>query len=237
MAETLSQEIFSEEDKKTLKEMFDQSLKDVVEIDVYLDEKNNKETSDFAKKLGEELMKLTDKIKFYYHDSYDPKVEEEMKNKRLLLDKYGNRRGPIYVFRKFPGVIYYGTPSGEEFPIFIEDIIHISNNHFDIDGATAKKIASINDPIDIYVFVTPTCPYCPYMTHHSHQLAMVKNNIRGIMIEAYEFPEFSDHYKVYGVPHNVILDKDGNTLNEWEGMLPELEMVADKIKEGLEKKK
>ncbi len=227
------EEIFSEEDKKALKEMFDKSLKEVVEIDVYLDEKNNKETSEFAKKIGEEIMKLTDKIKFYYYDSFDQKIEEEMKNKNLLLDKYGNRRGPIFVFRKYPGVIYYGLPSGEEFPIFLEDIIHISNNSFDIDGSTVKKLSSINNPLDIYVFVTPSCPYCPYMTHHAHQIAMVKSNIRGIMIESYEFPEFSDHYKVYGVPHNVIVDKDGNTLTEWEGMLPEIGMVADKIKEAV----
>jgi len=231
----MAEEILSEEDKQTLKEMFDKSLKNPVEITVYLDEKNNKETSDFAKKIGELLMQINNKIKFEFLDAYDPKVEEEMKNKNLLIDKYGNRRGPIFVFKKYPGIIYYGLPSGEEFPIFLEDIIHVSNDHFDIDGATAKKLASINEPIDIYVFVTPTCPYCPYMTHHSHQFAMVKNNIRGIMIESYEFPEFAEKFKVYGVPHIAIINKDGNVLTEWEGAIGEMEIFANKIKESLEK--
>ncbi|MCG2883131.1 MAG: thioredoxin family protein [Candidatus Nanopusillus sp.] len=231
----MAEEILSEEDKQTLKEMFDKSLKNPVEITVYLDEKNNKETSDFARKIGELLMQINDKIKFEFLDAYDPKVEEEMKSKNLLIDKYGNRRGPIFVFKKYPGIIYYGLPSGEEFPIFLEDIIHVSNDHFDIDGATAKKLASINEPLDIYVFVTPTCPYCPYMTHHSHQFAMVKSNIRGIMIESYEFPEFAEKFKVYGVPHIAIIDKDGNTLTEWEGAIAEMEIFANKIKESLEK--
>ena len=231
----MAEEILSEQDKQTLKEMFDKSLKNPVEITVYLDEKNNKETSDFAKKIGELLMQINDKIKFEFLDAYDPKVEEEMKNKNLLIDKYGNRRGPIFVFKKYPGIIYYGLPSGEEFPIFLEDIIHVSNEHFDIDGATAKKLASISEPIDIYVFVTPTCPYCPYMTHHSHQFAMIKNNIRGIMIESYEFPEFAEKFKVYGVPHIAIINKDGNVITEWEGAIAEMEIFANKIKESLEK--
>jgi glutaredoxin-like protein len=231
----MAEEILSEEDKKTLKEMFDKSLKNPVEIVVYLDEKNNKETSDFARKIGELLMQINNKIKFEFLDAYDPKVEEEMKNKNLLIDKYGNRRGPIFVFKKYPGIIYYGLPSGEEFPIFLEDIIHVSNDHFDIDGATAKKLASINEPIDIYVFVTPTCPYCPYMTHHAHQFAMVKSNIRGIMIESYEFPEFAEKFKVYGVPHIAIINKDGKVLTEWEGAIGEMEIFANKIKESLEK--
>jgi glutaredoxin-like protein len=231
----MAEEILSEEDKKTLKEMFDKSLKNPVEIVVYLDEKNNKETSDFARKIGELLMQINNKIKFEFLDAYDPKVEEEMKSKNLLIDKYGNRRGPIFVFKKYPGIIYYGLPSGEEFPIFLEDIIHVSNDHFDIDGATAKKLASINEPIDIYVFVTPTCPYCRYMTHHAHQFAMVKSNIRGIMIESYEFPEFAEKFKVYGVPHIAIINKDGKVLTEWEGAIGEMEIFANKIKESLEK--
>jgi len=231
----MAEEILSEQDKQTLKEMLDKGLKNPVEITVYLDEKNNKETSDFAKKIGELLMQINNMIKFEFLDAYDPKVEEEMKGKNLLIDKYGNKRGPIFIFKKYPGMIYYGLPSGEEFPIFLKDIIHVSNEHFDVDGATAKKLALINDPIDIYVFVTPTCPYCPYMTHHSHQFAMIKNNIRGIMIESYEFPEFAEKFKVYGVPHVTIIDKDGNVITEWEGAIAEMEIFANKIKESLEK--
>jgi thioredoxin-related protein len=73
------------------------------------------------------------------------------------------------------------------------------------------------------------------MTHHSHQFAMVKNNIRGIMIESYEFPEFAEKFKVYGVPHIAIINKDGNVLTEWEGAIAEMEIFANKIKESLEK--
>jgi len=44
-------------------------------------------------------MQINDKIKFEFLDAYDPKVEEEMKSKNLLIDKYGNKRGPIFVFK------------------------------------------------------------------------------------------------------------------------------------------
>ncbi|WP_231434396.1 GldG family protein [Candidatus Nanopusillus massiliensis] len=68
----MAEEILSQEDKQTLKEMFDKSLKNQVEITVYLDEKNNKETSDFARKIGELLMQINNKIKFEFLDAYDP---------------------------------------------------------------------------------------------------------------------------------------------------------------------
>ncbi|WP_231434397.1 hypothetical protein [Candidatus Nanopusillus massiliensis] len=55
------------------------------------------------------------------------------------------------------------------------------------------------------------------------------------MIESYEFPEFAEKFKVYGVPHNAIIDKDGNTITEWEGAIAEMEIFANKIKESLEK--
>ncbi|MGC9079162.1 MAG: thioredoxin family protein [Nanopusillaceae archaeon] len=231
-----SKEIFSEEDKKYLKELFEKHMKEPVEIDLYLDNKNNADASDFAKRLAEELMNISNnKVKFNIYDSFDPKIEEEMKNKRLLIDNVGHRRGPLFVFKKYPGIIYLGLPAGEEFPIFLEDILHVSSDHFHVDGATIKKLASIEKNLDILVFVTPTCPYCPYMTHNAHQFAMVKKNIRGIMVESTEFPEFAESFHVYGVPHIAILDENGKKLEEWEGMLPEAELFADKIKKSVEK--
>jgi thioredoxin-related protein len=55
------------------------------------------------------------------------------------------------------------------------------------------------------------------------------------MIESYEFPEFAEKFKVYGVPHIAIINKDGNVLTEWEGAIGEMEIFANKIKESLEK--
>jgi hypothetical protein len=80
----MAEEILSEQDKQTLKEILDKGLKNPVEITVYLDEKNNKETSDFAKKIGELLMQINNMVKFEFLDAYDPKVEEGMKSKNLL---------------------------------------------------------------------------------------------------------------------------------------------------------
>lgn len=226
--------VLSDSDKKELKKIFDESLKDLVEIELFLDEKNNKETSDIAKELAQEMMELTDKIKFYIYDSWSKEGEEKLKQYNLLIDTYGNRRGPIYVFKKYPNIVFYGLPAGEEFPVFLEDIIHISTNHFHVSAAAATKIAKVQQPIGIYVFVTPTCPYCPMMTHASHQFAMINKNVRGIMIESTEFPEFAENYSVYAVPRIVIVNQNRDTLTEWEGAIPD-GMFADKIVKALEK--
>ncbi len=225
--------IFSEEDRKTLKDIFSENLKNIVEIELFLDYNGNKETSEIAKEIADEIMKLTDKIKFDIKDVSDPNVLEELKNRNLVFDKYGNRKGPLFVFKKYPGIIYLGLPAGEEFPIFLEDIIHTSKEEFHISGDVAKKIAKINQPIDIFVFVTPTCPYCPYMTHSSHQFAMINKNIRSIMIEATEFPELSDKFKVYGVPHIEVLSQDGSVLGGFEGMV-DTSIFASKLEKILE---
>jgi len=225
--------LLREAEKKELKELFEKNLKEPVEITVFLDYEKNEDVSNIAKELMEEISGLTDKIIVKFIDSRSKEGENMLKEKNLLLDKWGDRRGPIFVFEKHPGVIYFGLPAGEEFPIFLEDLIHTSNNSVHVPLSAAKKISEVNVPLDIYVFVTPTCPYCPIMTHNSHQFAMLNKNIRGVMIEATEFPEFSEAFNVYAVPKNVII-YNGEKIMEWEGATPEA-TFAEYIEKSLEK--
>jgi len=225
--------LLKDSDKKELKELFEKNLKEPIEITVFLDYEKNKDVSNIAKELMEEISGLTDKIIVKFIDSRSEEGEKMLKEKNLFLDKWGDRRGPIFIFEKHPGIIYFGLPAGEEFPVFLEDLIHASNNSVHVPLSVAKKIAKVNVPLDIYIFVTPTCPYCPIMTHNSHQFAMLNKNIRGIVIETTEFSEFSEAFDVYAVPKNVII-YNGEKIIEWEGAISEI-TFAEYIEKSLEK--
>jgi alkyl hydroperoxide reductase subunit AhpF len=78
------------------------------------------------------------------------------------------------------------------------------------------EVTKIDKPVDMMVFVTPTCPYCPRAVLTAHQFAFVNPNIRGAMIEAMEFEQLSQKWNVYGVPKTVI-----NEVVEFEGAMPD----------------
>lgn len=225
--------IISNSDKETLKKIFEENLKEKVEMEVYLDFEGNREASEIAKELFTEIKELSDKIDIEFIDSNTDIGRKKLEENNLLLDIYGNKKGPIILFKKYPNMIFYGLPAGEEFPVFLEDLIHISNGELHLSEYAKKTLEKINKKIDIYVFVTPTCPYCPIASHTAHMFAMINKNIRGIVIEATEFSEFSENFNVYAVPKIVILS-NGKILDSWEGAISDKDF-AKRIEKALEK--
>ncbi|MEM4588272.1 MAG: thioredoxin family protein [Nanopusillaceae archaeon] len=225
--------ILSESDRNTLKKIFEENLKEKVNIEVYLDFENNREASEIAKELFSELKELSDKINIEFIDLNVNNGKEKFEKNNLILDKDEASKGPIILFRDYPNIIFYGLPAGEEFPVFLEDLIHISNKEAHLPEDVKNIIEKIDKKIDIYVFVTPTCPYCPIASHSAHMFAMINKNIRGIVIEATEFLQLSEKFNILAVPTIVILS-DGKVLDSWEGAISEREF-AKKILKAIEK--
>ena len=59
------------------------------------------------------------------------------------------------------------------------------------------------------MFVTPSCPYCPQMARLAYHMALESPHITAEVIEAQEFTELSQRFKVRAVPTTVI---DGKTM-------------------------
>jgi glutaredoxin-like protein len=114
------------------------------------------------------------------------------------------------------GIRFYGIPAGYEFATLLEDILMISTGHHHLAPQVLDEVTKIDKPVDMMVFVTPTCPYCPRAVLTAHQFAFVNPNIRGAMIEAMEFEQLSQDWNVYGVPKTVI-----NEMVEFEGAMPD----------------
>ncbi len=221
--------ILSDEDKRNLKKIFSENLNKEVRIDVVLDNDKNMESSKIAMELLQELAELTDKIIVNFIDSASDDGRKYLEENNLNIDIYGNRKGPIITFPERLNIVWLGLPAGEEFPVFLEQIINISKDNISLSLEAAKIIREIKGNLDVLIFVTPTCPYCPLATHTSSMFSMLNRGLRTVIIEATEFPELSEKYSVYAVPKIAIV-QDNKSLASWEGALPEVEF-AKKIAE------
>jgi glutaredoxin-like protein len=165
---------------------------------------------------------------------------EEVKelNDKIFLEVYNidfaKEKAEYYNIDKAPAIIlengsdfgirFYGIPSGYEFGTLLQDLIYVSKKETELSPSTKDFIKKINKPLHIQVFVTPTCPYCPRAVLMAHQMALESEFITADMIEATEFPDLANKYRVYGVPKIVV-----NEVVQIEGAVPESTFI-NKIK-------
>jgi glutaredoxin-like protein len=122
------------------------------------------------------------------------------------------------------GIRFYGIPSGYEFTSLLEAIILVGTGAVGITDATRDFLDSLEEPLHLQVFVTPTCPYCPRAVVLAHHLAYASDKVTADMVEVTEFPHLGNRYNVMGVPRTVINDD-----TYIEGAAPE-QMLLEKLK-------
>lgn len=148
--------LISDKDRNLLKSRFDKDLVNDVKL-IYFTQSESPlparsqecATCRETRELLEEIAALSDKIKLEIHDFY---AESAMATK-LGVDKI-----PALVISGPRGdrVRFYGIPSGYEFSTLIEDIIDVSKGTSGVSQKNAERLAKIDRPIHIQVFVTPT---------------------------------------------------------------------------------
>lgn len=111
---------------------------------------------------------------------------------------------------------FLGAPSGYEFMSLIEAIIAAGTDDGQLTEDSRSLLGSVDQPLDIKVFVTPTCPHCPRAVTMAHKMALANPLITATCVEATEFLELSREYRVTGVPKTVV-----NGSIEILGALPE----------------
>jgi glutaredoxin-like protein len=104
------------------------------------------------------------------------------------------------------GIRFFGIPAGYEFSSLLESIAMVAKGDSGLAPATREKLKSLSSPLNLQVFVTPTCPYCPRAVLTAFRFAMESNRVKASMVEASEFPHLANKYHVSGVPHTVIGD-------------------------------
>ncbi len=126
---------------------------------------------------------------------------------------------------------FFGIPAGYEFMSLLESIDLVSKGDSGLSPASREKLKKLEKPLDLQVFVTPTCPYCPRAVVLAFRMAMENPRITASMVEATEFPHLENRYQVSGVPHTVI----GDSPQPMVGAYPEaagVDMVLAAIRDG-----
>ena len=135
----------------------------------------------------------------------------------LVLDKeqvaeYAVDRAPaiVVVGTDDLGLRYYGVPSGYELMTLVDAVVLAGGGSPDggrLSPETLSVVASLDRPVDIKVFVTPSCRYCPQTAGLAYRLAAASPHITTSVIEATEFPDLVQRYRVSGVPKTVVDDQ------------------------------
>ena len=179
------------------------------------------ETALIARQVIDEVASLSDRIT----------VEEV----NQILDK---ERSAAFGIDRVPGIAllrdgadtrmrFLGAPAGYEFSSLVESILLAGSDDSGLTEESKQVIAEMaKDPIEIKVFVTPTCPHCPRAVTLAHRMAVESPNISATCIEASEFHDLSRQYRVTGVPKTVT-----STGAEIFGAVPE-EMFVRGVLEG-----
>lgn len=170
--------------------------------------------------------------------SLNDKVTVEEVN--FVLDK---DRAAAYGIEDIPAIVllrneadtrmrFLGAPAGYEFMSLVDAVVLAGTTDSGLSPATRQSVASrLKDPLEILVFVTPTCPHCPRAVTLAHRLAVESPLIRATCVEATEFIELSRRYRVNGVPKTVVVDRTVELL----GALPEDEFVEGILDTGPDK--
>ena len=169
------------------------------------------ETVAMAKQVLDELVSLNDQLT----------VEEV----NFVLEK---ERAATYGIEHIPALVllaggedtrirFLGAPAGYEFMSLVEALLLAGTGVSGLSDTSKALLAErVTEPVDIRVFVTPTCPHCPRAVTLAHRMAVEHPLVQATCVEATEFMDLSRKFRVTGVPKTVI-----NESIEILGALPE----------------
>lgn len=173
------------------------------------------ESTLIARQIIDEIASLTEKVT----------VEEV----NFILEK---ERAAQYGVSDIPAIVllrgdedtrmrFLGAPAGYEFASLVDAVILAGSHDSGLTPESRQQIAAVTEPIELLVFVTPTCPHCPRAVTLAHRMAVEHPLITATCVEATEFMDLSRQYRVNGVPKTVV-----NGQGEILGALPEDQFVA-----------
>jgi glutaredoxin-like protein len=148
----------------------------------------------------------------------------------LILDK---ARAAQYGIDQIPAIVllrngedtrirFLGAPAGYEFASLVEAMILAGTEDSGLSTESRTLIAArAAGPIEIKVFVTPTCPHCPRMVTLAHRMAVESPHVVATCVEATEFLDLAQKYRVTGVPKTIVEGTEVEIL----GAVPEHEFV------------
>ena len=176
---------------------------------IHFTQESNLEYGLEARQIFEELTQFSDKLTLQIHNF--------LRDKERVIE-YAVDKVPATVIRngKDYGIRFFGLPAGYEFSAVLDGILAVSKGDSGLQPESRSRLAQLTEPLHLQVFTTPTCPYCPPAVRLAYQFAMESDLVRADGIEATEFPELAERFRVMAVPRTIINGRD-----HVEGTLPE----------------
>ena len=115
---------------------------------------------------------------------------------------------------------YQTVPSGTEIGPFIEALQLKDSGKAQLEGAKAIRLAKINLPTHLVIYVSPQCKFCPGAVYQLLPLVTLNDNLRLTVVDAMHFPELADRDKIQSVPTLILEDQF-----RWTGTLQIDEIV------------
>jgi len=194
--------------KDTLLERFDRDLKNPVRL-IYFTQELECNFCAATHELIDTVAGLSKKISLEVYDF----IKDKGKADELGIDKIP---AIAVVGEEDYGIRFFGIPSGYEFQTLVEAIVLASGSD---NGLPPEAISALNKavtkPVEIQVFVIPTCPVCPLVGTMGLQFATVNKKVSIKIVEIAEFPHLAVKYEVIGTPKTVI-----NETITFEGLVP-----------------
>lgn len=101
---------------------------------------------------------------------------------------------------------FLGTPAGYEFVSLIRALLLVGGGPSMLSADSRRKLETIDRPMSMHVFSTPTCPHCPKAVVLAHEIAWANPHVTAYAVEATEYPDLARRYRVTGVPKTVVND-------------------------------
>ena len=157
------------------------------------------ESAPIARQVLDEVVALNDRISF---------EEVNFVLEKDRAEQYGITHIPAVAILRDESdtrIRFLGAPAGYEFMSLVEAVALAGGDDSGLTGTSKKLIAEhVSAPIEIQVFVTPTCPHCPRAVTLAHRMAVEHPQIRATCIEATEFMDLTRRYNVTGVPKTLV---------------------------------
>ena len=206
--------LLSEQDRQTVRGHL-AVIEDPVRLLFFTQTFGAPDTVMIAKQVLDEIVSLNDHLSL---EEVNFVLEQERAR------QYGVEQIPTVVLLKGDQdtrIRFLGAPAGYEFMSLIEAVILAGTNDSGLTPESRALVAAhVTTPLEIQVFVTPTCPHCPRAVTLAHRLAVESPLITASCVEATEFMDLSRKFRVTGVPKTIV-----NGSIEILGALPEDQFV------------
>jgi thioredoxin reductase (NADPH) len=187
-------EWFLPEDQRKALAQYLGEFQETVPVHLFVSAGKNDAYADFARKLLQDIARLTDKVVLHLYENDDE-----------ASAKYGVKRFPtLLIAPEKYSIRFTGAPAGEEGQAFLHALMMVSTGNSFLTEKSREALAALEEKREIKVFVSPTCPYCPGQCVNAIKAAVERPEMVSVeCVETGENPEYAEEYSVGSIPHTV----------------------------------